>query len=108
MLPHESALLHGMLNASHQWLGEVSKPSEIPLRAFRKTPFSAMYVGEIINGMRDYESKENNHMDEETHPHLSSDPRMYYSEEEWVRYAHELQRAASSLLQVVIETCVQT
>ena len=66
-LPHESALLHGMLHASRQWLGEGSQPSETLPEAFPQIPFSAMYVGETIpDGMRDYESGEDNPMDEDT------------------------------------------
>ena len=49
-----------------------------------------MYVVETIpDGMRDYESEEDNPMDEET-PHAGSDPLPHYSEEDWVRYIHGL------------------
>ena len=69
MLPHEGASLHGMLHASRQWLGEVSQPSEIPPNVFPQIFFSAMYVGETIpDGMRDYESEEDNTMNDDTHP----------------------------------------
>ena len=33
---------------------------------------------------------------------------MHCSEEEWVRYPHELEKSVSLLPQVVIETCMQT
>ena len=56
-----------MLHASRQWLGEVSQSSEAPPNAFPQIPYSAMYVGETIpDGMRDYESEEDNPMDEDT------------------------------------------
>ena len=94
-----------MLHASRQWLGEDSQPSETPPKAFLQIPFSAMYVGETIpDGMRDYESEEDNHMDQDT-PHTGSDPLLPYSEEEWVRYIHELEKAAATLPQVAMETC---
>ena len=69
MLPQEGASLHGMLHVSRQLLGEVSQPSETPPKAFPQITFSAMYVGETIpNGMRDYESEEDNPIDEDTLP----------------------------------------
>ena len=93
MLPQEGAWLHGILHASRQWLGEVSQSSEILPKAFPQIPFSAMYDGETIpDRMRDYESEEDNPMDEEP-PHAGSDLLLHYSEEEWVRYIHELEKA---------------
>ena len=66
-MPCESASLHVVLHASCQWLGEVSQPSETPPKAFPQIPFPAMYVGETIpDGMRDYESEEDNPMEEDT------------------------------------------
>ena len=67
-LPQESAVLHGMLHASRQWLGEVSQSSAMESRVLPETPFSAMYVGNAT--MRDYESEEvDDQMDEDTPPH---------------------------------------
>ena len=94
-----------MLHASRQWLGEVSQPSEILPKVLPQTPFSAMYTGDTIpDGMRDYESEEDNPMDEDT-PHARSDPLLHYSEEEWVCNIHELQKAAATLSQVDLVTC---
>ena len=63
MLSHESVSLHGLLHASHQWLGEVSQPSDIPLRTFPQTPFSAMYGEVMPDGMCDVEPEEDNDME---------------------------------------------
>ena len=64
-----------------------------------------MYFGETIpDGMCDYESEEDHHMDEDT-PHAGSDPLIHYSEHEWVLYVHELEKAAATLPQVALESC---
>ena len=40
-----------------------------------------------------------------TPPHAGSDPLLHYSEEQWVRYIHELEKAAATLPQVALEKC---
>ena len=79
-LPQESALLHGMLHASRQWLGEVSQSSAMESRVLPQTPFSSMYVGNAnLDEMRDYESEEvDDQMDEDTPPHGTSGSGMHY------------------------------
>ena len=37
--------------------------------------------------------------------HARSDPLLQYSEEEWFRYVHELEKAVATLPQLALETC---
>ena len=114
-LPQESALLHGMLHASRQWLGEISQSSAMPSRVFPRTPISEMYVGNANpDEMRDYESEEvDDQMDEDTPLSWMAGSGMHYSEEEWVLYTRELEKSvlASSdhgNLHANRDTCVYT
>ena len=82
----------------------------MPSRVFSQIPFSETYVGNANpDEMRDYESEEvDDQMDEDIPFNRMSGSCMDYSEEEWVRYARDLEKSVSSLPQVVIETCRQT